>query len=83
MIETQHRSLEAEYADAIELEKAALRGLQAHEPGTAASAQAWQAWSAAISRTNRAWRQLSCYSLARLPAASRRAAAQGAGAASK
>lgn len=51
--------LAARYADAVELERAAWQELQAHKPGTTGRAEAWAAWTQAISSTNRAWRQLS------------------------
>jgi hypothetical protein len=49
-----------DYADAIELERTAWHALQAHPPGSQRRTEAWAAWSEAISRTNRAWRELSC-----------------------
>lgn len=57
------QNLAARYVAAIELEKIAWHALQAQPPGTSARATAWAAWSAAITRTNRAWRQLSCHTL--------------------
>ncbi len=55
----------AHYAQAIEFEKSAWHALQAEAPGSCGRAQAWATWSEAISRTNHAWRQLSCQSAAR------------------
>lgn len=57
------QNLAARYAQAIELEKSAWHALQAQAPGSCARAKAWAAWSEAISRTNTAWRQLSCQTL--------------------
>lgn len=48
------------YADAIRVEKAAWQELQAQALGSPDRAEAWGKWAEAISRTNRAWRQLSC-----------------------
>lgn len=59
------QNLAARYVAAIELEKVAWHALQAQPPGTNARASAWAAWSTAISRTNRAWRQLSGDTLTR------------------
>lgn len=56
-------SLEAQYAQALQQEKAALLTLQAHEPGSDGSARAWQVWSEAIARTNEAWRELNSHTL--------------------
>ena len=61
-------SLEAQYAEAIRQEKDALHALhagQAQHPGTADNTRAWQEWSEAITRTNRAWRELSSHTLGR------------------
>lgn len=58
MTELQIEELEAQYAQAVDLESAAQHVLQAQAPGTDAHGLAWQEWSAAITRTNRAWRQL-------------------------
>ncbi len=58
MTELQTEELEAQYAQAVDLESAAQHALQAQAPGTEAHGRAWQEWSAAITRTNRAWRQL-------------------------
>lgn len=55
----------AHYAEAIEYEKSAWHALQAEAPGSHNRAQAWAVWSEAISRTNQAWRQLSCQPVAR------------------
>lgn len=55
----------AYYAEAIEFEKSAWHALQAEAPGSHSRARAWATWSEAISRTNQAWRQLSCQSAAR------------------
>ena len=51
--------LAAAYAASVEHERAAWHALHAHAPGTPERARAWDAWSEAIVRTNRAWRQLS------------------------
>lgn len=67
MTEAQTQSLEAQYAEALQHEKAALHALQAHDAGTDGNAHAWQEWSEAISRTNQAWRELSSHSLGRHP----------------
>jgi hypothetical protein len=67
MKEEQARSLEARYADALQHERAALHALRGHGTGTDANARAWQEWSEAITRTNHAWRELSCHALARHP----------------
>lgn len=48
----------ARYDDAVEFESAAWQALQAHKPGSAGRAEAWATWTQAISRTNRAWREL-------------------------
>ena len=68
-------SLEAQYAEALQHERAALHALQAHESGTEDNGGAWQDWSEAISRTNEAWRELSSHTLSRhtqlLPARTR------------
>ena len=55
----------AHYAEAIEFEKSAWHALQAEAPGSHGRAQAWATWSEAISRTNQAWRQLSCQTASR------------------
>lgn len=57
------QNLAAVYADAIQLEKIAWKALQAQPPDSRDRAEAWATWSEAISRTNRAWRQLSCQTL--------------------
>ncbi|MDB5883558.1 MAG: hypothetical protein JWP43_3436 [Ramlibacter sp.] len=49
---------DAQYASAVEYERAAWHDLQAQLPGTALRAQAWTRWSEAISKTNAAWRRL-------------------------
>lgn len=67
MTDTPAQSLEAQYAQSIEEERAALRALQALATGTEAHTRAWQAWSEAISRTNRAWRQLNGQALSKNP----------------
>ena len=59
------QNLAAHYAEAIEMEKFAWHALQAHAPGSSDRAQAWATWSEAISRTNKAWRQLSSQTLSR------------------
>jgi hypothetical protein len=66
MIDATH-NVAAHYADAIEREKSAWHALQAHAPGSRDRAQAWAAWSEAISRTNKAWRQLSSETLSSSP----------------
>ncbi|MDP3759611.1 MAG: hypothetical protein Q8R01_03705 [Ramlibacter sp.] len=60
-------SLEAQYAQALEHERAALHALQALRPGSDGSARAWQDWSEAIHRTNEAWRELSRHTLGQHP----------------
>jgi hypothetical protein len=65
MNEEQTPRLEAQYAEAIRLERDALHTLQAQRPGTTGNARAWQDWSEAIARTNRAWRELSSHTLGR------------------
>lgn len=55
---TPTKDLAARYDDAVEFESAAWQALQVHEPGSAARAEAWATWAQAISRTNRAWREL-------------------------
>jgi hypothetical protein len=83
MTEEPTLSLEAVYAEALRLERDALHRLQAQEPGTDASSRAWQAWSEAITRTNRAWRDLSSHAPVRPPqglAFTSRASVPGAGA---
>lgn len=59
------QDLAAHYADAIEFERTAWHALQAYAPGSRDRAQAWATWSEAISRTNHAWRQLSCHTLSK------------------
>lgn len=86
MTEKHTLSLEAVYAEALSLEREALHRLQAQEPGTDASSRAWQAWSEAIRRTNRAWCELSSHTPVRSPqglGATARASARGAGAPSQ
>jgi hypothetical protein len=65
MNEEQTSSLEAQYAEAIRLERDALHALQEQLPGTTGNARAWLDWSEAITRTNRAWRELSSHTLGR------------------
>lgn len=72
------QNLAARYAEAIELEKTAWHALQAQPPGSSGRAEAWATWSTAITRTNRAWRQLSCQTLSRPRAEARRAAREAA-----
>jgi hypothetical protein len=86
MTDEQTLSLEAVYAEALQLEREALHRLQAQEPGSGASTEAWQAWSEAITRTNRAWRDLSSHTPVRPPqglGAMARASVPGAGAPSR
>ena len=52
------KDLAARYDDAVEFESAAWQALHIHEPGSAARTEAWATWTEAISRTNRAWREL-------------------------
>ena len=47
------------YAESVDREREAWHALHSHAPGTPERALAWHAWSEAIVRTNRAWRQLS------------------------
>jgi hypothetical protein len=51
----------AQYARAVEDERTAWQALQALPRGSARRAQAWTEWSQALSRTNQAWRRLSCH----------------------
>ena len=50
--------LDAQYANAVEDERAAWHHLQAQLPGSALRVEAWTRWSEAISKTNTAWRRL-------------------------
>ena len=50
---------EALYAESVDREREAWHALHSHAPGTPERARAWDAWSEAIVRTNRAWRKLS------------------------
>ena len=52
------------YELAIELERDAWHALRTHEPGSEARERAWNEWTRAIGRTNRAWRALSTRRLA-------------------
>jgi len=75
-------SLEAQYAQALEHERAALHALHALRPGSDGNARAWQDWSGAIHRTNEAWRELSSHTLGMQPhaaPANARVFARGAG----
>jgi hypothetical protein len=49
----------AEYAKAVQQERAARQALQSHAPGAPGRAQAWARWMDAIAQTNKVWRQLS------------------------
>jgi hypothetical protein len=55
----------AQYVDSIELERAARQAMEAYPPGSRERAHAWQEWSAAIVRTNQAWRRLSSSDMGR------------------
>jgi len=61
------QNLAARYVDAIQFERKAWKALQSKPPGTRDRAEAWAVWSEAISRTNRAWRQLSVETMSRPP----------------
>jgi len=50
--------LESSYAESVDRERAAWQALHSHPPGSPERARAWDAWSEAIMRTNRAWRKL-------------------------
>jgi len=52
------RDLAARYESAVERESAAWQALQIHKPGSPARAEAWIAWTQAISQTNAAWREM-------------------------
>lgn len=58
MMTSPPSDLAARYDHAVEFEREAWQALHAHEPGSAARAEAWATWSQAISDTNRAWREL-------------------------
>jgi len=47
------------YAESVRHEREARQALQSLPPGSPERRHAWDAWSQAIVRTNRAWRQLS------------------------
>ena len=47
------------YDESVRYERDARRALQSLPPGSPERRRAWDAWSQAIVRTNRAWRQLS------------------------
>ncbi|MBA3773460.1 MAG: hypothetical protein H0X13_13505 [Ramlibacter sp.] len=68
--------LAAQYAQAIESERAAWHELQACRPGSQGRAQAWDKWAQAISQTNRAWRALSSRNYPTTSASSTRQAAR-------
>jgi ferric-dicitrate binding protein FerR (iron transport regulator) len=53
-----NEDLDAQYAIAVEDERAAWHHLQAQLPGSGLRAEAWTRWSEAISKTNAAWRRL-------------------------
>jgi len=53
-----NEELDIDYTRAVEDERAAWHELQAEPPGSSRRAQAWARWSAAISKTNAAWRRL-------------------------
>lgn len=57
----QHEIEDADtaYARSVEQEREAWRAMHSLPPGTPQRARAWDAWSEAIGRTNRAWRQVS------------------------
>lgn len=61
MMTSPTTDLAARYDAAVEFEREAWQALQAHEPGSTARAEAWSAWSQAISNTNRAWRELNSH----------------------
>jgi hypothetical protein len=52
------RDLTARYDRAVKRESAARQALQLHKPGSPGRAEAWIAWTQAISHTNAAWREL-------------------------
>jgi hypothetical protein len=64
-IERNKKDPAAQYADSIEFERAARQAMEAHPPGSRERAQAWHEWSAAIVRTNQAWRRLSSSDMGR------------------
>lgn len=61
------RELAAVYAESVERERQAWEALQSFPPGSIGRARAWEAWSRAITFTNRAWRQLSVDRIAHGP----------------
>lgn len=56
-------NLAAQYAAAVQCERAAWQALQAQSPGSDGRTQAWSEWTEAIARTNTAWRRLSSSTL--------------------
>ena len=66
-METQHdnRDLARLYDESVRQEREAWQALHSHPPGTPEREHAWDAWSQAIVRTNRAWRQFSASRIAR------------------
>ena len=60
-MDKQHdpRDLAQAYDESVRLEREAWHALHSHPPGTPERGRAWDEWSQAIVRTNRAWRKLS------------------------